>query len=198
MGYDWTNNPETGEDVLRGRVTFTPGPTTPSCRSIRIVQAARVETKIGQDLDWRQRASRTATSCVPRPTPPKASPQAISSTTTPSSAPPAKPAHPISATPGPMLTNPKTAPAPSPPHSWIIPSAGPASSASPWNPAPAALTPAPSSAAPSGAGPGPSPATALSPDQRLRDPLSHLHRGPAPLRRLLPDPLTRTGPGSCK
>jgi hypothetical protein len=48
----WTTNPETGEDVLRGRVTFTPSATTPSCRSIRFVQAARVQTSKDHDLDW--------------------------------------------------------------------------------------------------------------------------------------------------
>lgn len=48
----WLVDPVTQEDVLRGRVTFTPGRSAPACRSVRFVQAARVETKLGQDLDW--------------------------------------------------------------------------------------------------------------------------------------------------
>ena len=45
-------DPETGEDVLRGRMSFAPGAAAPACKSLRIVQAARVEVKLGRDLDW--------------------------------------------------------------------------------------------------------------------------------------------------
>lgn len=48
----WLNDPYTGEDVLRGRVVFEPGPACPACRSLRVVQVARVEARLGRDLDW--------------------------------------------------------------------------------------------------------------------------------------------------
>lgn len=48
----WLTDPETGEDVLRGRMSFAPGAACPACRHLRIVQVARVEVKLGRDLDW--------------------------------------------------------------------------------------------------------------------------------------------------
>ncbi|MDE2292402.1 MAG: hypothetical protein KGL53_09990 [Elusimicrobia bacterium] len=49
----WTSDPMTGEDVLHGRPAFMPDPARcPACRSIRLVQVARVEVKPGQDYDW--------------------------------------------------------------------------------------------------------------------------------------------------
>jgi|GEM_PF-631007 len=50
----WTSDPTTGEDVLHGFVSFAPGPKAPACRALRFVQAARVETAPGKDLDWAQ------------------------------------------------------------------------------------------------------------------------------------------------
>ncbi len=48
----WLIDPLTGEDVLRGRVSFTPSAECPACREIRMVQIARVEKKAGLDIDW--------------------------------------------------------------------------------------------------------------------------------------------------
>jgi hypothetical protein len=48
----WLSDPTTGDDVLRGRMTFEPGKSCPICRNLRIVQVARVEVKLGADLDW--------------------------------------------------------------------------------------------------------------------------------------------------
>ncbi|MFI5363556.1 MAG: hypothetical protein ACHQ49_16435 [Elusimicrobiota bacterium] len=48
----WLTDPETGEDVLRGRMSFAPGAACPVCRQVRIVQIARVEVKPGRDIEW--------------------------------------------------------------------------------------------------------------------------------------------------
>lgn len=42
----------TGEDVLRGYVEFQPIEKTGNCRSIRLVQIAKVETQEGKDFFW--------------------------------------------------------------------------------------------------------------------------------------------------
>ena len=48
----WTSDPDTGEDVLRGYVQYTPPAASKSCASIRLIQVARVEVTPGQELQW--------------------------------------------------------------------------------------------------------------------------------------------------
>jgi hypothetical protein len=48
----WTTDSDTGDDVLRGYVQYTPTSRTEKCKSIRFIQIARVEVSPGNDLQW--------------------------------------------------------------------------------------------------------------------------------------------------
>jgi hypothetical protein len=48
----WVVDSDSGEDALRGFVEYTIQPDTPVCQSIRLIQAARIETAPGINLNW--------------------------------------------------------------------------------------------------------------------------------------------------
>jgi hypothetical protein len=48
----WTNDPDTGEDALRGFIQYIPSAGQPACSRLTALQIARVKTESGDNLIW--------------------------------------------------------------------------------------------------------------------------------------------------